>query len=111
MPLGDDFILFHVYVDEPYIRYQRLVRRKRAGDPNNYIDFAEQDHHEEKTFRTEEATSMQDYFLNNSGTLQDLHRQLDAKLKFRIGCRIQPLRDRHLVEPDEFWNPLDCWPR
>lgn len=79
--LGDDFILFHVYVDEPYIRYQRLVRRKQAGDPNNYADFAEQDRHEEKTFRTEEATSMQDYFLNNSGTLQDLHRQLDAKLK------------------------------
>jgi len=108
--LGGDFILFHVYVDEPYIRYQRLVRRKRAGDPNNYNDFAEQDRHEEKTFRTEEATSMQDYSLNNSGTLQDLHRQLDAKLKYAVSGRQRFRQQKELnmrpIEGPGTGNPI-----
>ena len=81
---ASDFILIHVYVDDPRIRYERLTRRNRADDPDAYDDFLEQDRREEKLFQIEAAATMADYALNNSGSLEDLHRQLDAQLKDQV---------------------------
>jgi dephospho-CoA kinase len=78
--IGENFILFHVYIEDLHIRYKRLTRRGREGDPQSYDDFLEQDRKEEETFHIKEAASMADYSLDNSGTLEDLHRQIDAIL-------------------------------
>jgi len=75
--MGENFILFHVYIDDPHIRYKRLTRRGREGDPQSYHDFLEQDHNEEETFHIKQAAAMADYSLDNSGTLKDLHSQID----------------------------------
>ena len=76
--MGDNFILFHVSVEDPHIRYKRLTLRNRKGDPKSYDEFLEQDRREEKMFHMKKASSMADYSLDNSGTREDLHRQIDA---------------------------------
>jgi dephospho-CoA kinase len=78
--IGENFILFHVYIEDPHTRYKRLTRRGREGDPQSYEDFLEQDQKEEETFHITQAASMANYSLDNSGTLEDLHRQIDAIL-------------------------------
>ncbi|MEJ2024023.1 MAG: AAA family ATPase [Deltaproteobacteria bacterium] len=75
--IGENFVLIHVYVEDPHIRYKRLTRRDREGDPHSYEDFLEQDRKEEEAFHIKQAASMADYSLDNSGTLEDLHRQVD----------------------------------
>lgn len=75
--LKGDFVLFHVYVRSSQIRYERLKRRKRPGDPDSYDEFLEQEKNEEKRFHLEQACSMADYLLDNSRTLADLHAQID----------------------------------
>ena len=75
--IGENFILFHDYIEDPQIRYKRLTRRGREGDPQRYDDFLEQDRKEEETFHIKQAASMADYSLDNSGTLEHLHLQID----------------------------------
>ncbi len=87
--IEEDFILFHVYVEDPHIRYKRLTRRGREGDPQSYEDFLKQDRKEEETFHIKQASAMADYSLDNSGTLEDLHLQLDE-----IMPGVLPGRDR-----------------
>ena len=75
--IGENFILFHVYIEDPHIRYRRLTRRGREGDPQTYEDFLEQDRKEEEKFHIKQAASMADYSMDNSGTMEDLHRQIN----------------------------------
>ena len=83
--IGRDLVLFHVFVAEPDIRYERISQRRSERDPQSYHDFLRQDRAEEKMFNIEEASSMADYSLDNSGTLADLHRQIDEiTLKVRL---------------------------
>lgn len=76
---GHDFILFHVYVNDPLIRYKRLRQRGEPRDPKSYEEFQEQDK-EEKKFGIEEAVAMADYSLPNDGTPEDLHREISKVL-------------------------------
>jgi dephospho-CoA kinase len=79
--LGDDFVLFHVYVDDPRVRYERVRQRKSERDPQDYSHFMEQDKEEESLFHISEATDMADYRLDNSGNREDLHRQIDKMIE------------------------------
>jgi dephospho-CoA kinase len=75
--LDGDLVLFHVYVDDPRLRYERVTQRKSARDPEDYQSFIAQDTEEETMFHIDEASAMADYSLDNSGTREDLHREID----------------------------------
>jgi dephospho-CoA kinase len=74
----DCFVLFHVYVSDPYVRYERTRKRSEQRDPKTFQGFLEQDMAEERLFRIREATKMADFSLNNEGSRDDLHHKLDA---------------------------------
>lgn len=79
--LGDNFVLFHIYIDDPQIRYERIKRRKKERDPQNYQDFLKQDRQEEAIFHISEAASMANFSLDNNGSLKNLYWQIDKILE------------------------------
>ena len=74
---GADFILIHVYVTDPRVRYGRMRERGEERDPHTYEQFIRQDDAEEGLFHISEACARADYSLANDGTLDDLHQALD----------------------------------
>lgn len=75
---GEDFILIHVYVTDPHVRYARMRERGEERDPHTYEQFIRQDEAEERLFQISEACARADYSMANDGTLGDLHRALDG---------------------------------
>ena len=74
---GEDFVLLHIYVSDPRVRYERIRKRGEARDPQTYEEFLWQDRTEEELFRVKEAIKYADYSEGNDGTLEDLHREVD----------------------------------
>ncbi|MCJ7828346.1 MAG: hypothetical protein MUP81_01215 [Dehalococcoidia bacterium] len=74
---GQDFILIHVYITDPHVRYNRMTGRGEDRDPHSYDQFLRQDQAEEKLFSLKEAERLADYSISNDGTLDDLHRAID----------------------------------
>jgi len=87
----DDFILFHVYVSDPHLRYERTHKRGGRRDPQSYEKFLEQDRTEESLFRISEAIQWADYSLNNDGSIEHLHHEIDRIL----------LEQRWLIDTEE----------
>jgi len=75
---GKDFILIHVYITDPQVRYSRMTRRGEGRDPHSYQEFLRQDEAEEELFSLKEAENHADYSISNDGTLDDLHREIDG---------------------------------
>lgn len=98
--IGENFVLFHVYIENPETRYKRLARRGREGDPQSYADFLEQDRKEEEKFHIEQAASLADYSLDNSGTLEDLHLQIDEIVQ-RLPAQGGPERPKNRPWPQK----------
>lgn len=74
---GKDFVLIHVYITDPHVRYSRMTRRGEGRDPHSYEQLLLQDKAEEELFSLEEAERRADYSISNNGTLDDLHREID----------------------------------
>jgi len=74
---GGDFILVRVEINDPKVRFERVRLRGERRDPLSWEAFQEQDRNEEREFQINSAEAMADYSVDNSGTLEDLHRQLD----------------------------------
>ena len=74
---GRDFVLIHVAVSDPQVRFERMTRRAEARDPRDFDHFRELDAREETLFRVSEAATYADHTLTNDGTLGDLHRVID----------------------------------
>jgi dephospho-CoA kinase len=74
---GQDFILIHVYISDPHVRYSRMTARGEGRDPHSYEQFLGQDKAEEELFSLKEAEGLADYSISNDGTLDDLHREID----------------------------------
>jgi len=72
-----DFILIHVYITDPQVRYSRMTKRGEERDPHSYEELLRQDQAEEELFSTKEAERLADYSISNDGTLDDLHREID----------------------------------
>jgi len=72
-----DFILIHVYISDPHVRYSRMARRGEGRDPHSYEEFLRQDRAEEELFSLKEAEHHANYSISNDGTLDDLHREID----------------------------------
>jgi dephospho-CoA kinase len=78
---GEDFVLVNVSVTHPQIRYERTLKRGSKRDLQSYEDFLRQDKTSEELFHIRETIELADYSLNNDGTLDDLHNQLDTLIK------------------------------
>lgn len=74
---GEDFVLIHVVVSDPRVRFARMTRRAEARDPSDFDHFRELDAREETLFHVSEAATYADHTLTNDGTLADLHRAID----------------------------------
>ena len=74
---GKDFILINVYVSNPEVRYNRMLKRGEGRDPHTYEQFLRQDEAEEELFHIQSAAQHANYSINNDGTLDDLHNEID----------------------------------
>jgi dephospho-CoA kinase len=74
---GKDFILIRVYISDPQVRFDRMIKRGQGRDPQSYEQFLRQDNAEENQFSLKEVESQADYSLSNDSTLDDLHREID----------------------------------
>lgn len=74
---GSDFVLIHVEVSDPQIRFERMTRRASARDPLDVAEFLALDEREELIFRLSEAIDQADATLANDGSLADLHQGID----------------------------------
>lgn len=75
-----DFLLVHVWIKDPEIRFKRLRQRNDPRDPEEFEDFLVHDQREEDMFQIGETIRMADEVLSNDGSLEDLHRQIEAKI-------------------------------
>ncbi len=89
--LGADFLLIHVEVGDPRLRFERLRERGEARDPKNYEDFLAQEKSEQELFQLEEAMARADVTVQNAGTLEDFHREIDR-----------------LIAEQQFFQDLGC---
>jgi dephospho-CoA kinase len=74
---GQDFILIHVYISDPHIRYSRMAARHEERDPHSYEELLRQDTAEEELFSLKAAEQKAAYSISNDGTLDDMHREID----------------------------------
>ncbi len=76
---GEDFML--IFVDAPAkIRFERMNARSREGDPETLEEFLKQETEEKKTFKFDEIMKYVKFTINNDGSLEELHRNIDAFL-------------------------------
>jgi dephospho-CoA kinase len=74
---GKDFVLINIYISIPEVRYNRMRQRNESRDPRSYEQFINQDEAEEDLFHIQSAAQYADYCLNNDGSLDDLHKEID----------------------------------
>jgi dephospho-CoA kinase len=63
------FLLVHVQVDDPMVRYQRMRERDSARDPNQVEAFHQQEEREQSIFHTDQAIEKADMHIDNNGSL------------------------------------------
>ncbi len=78
--LGRSFKLILVQA-ENQIRFERLSNRKRTGDPERIEEFKKQDRDEKEKFNMEKTFSMSNKRLDNNGSFEELHKNIDKILK------------------------------
>ena len=78
--LGKDFVLIDVYVTDPRVRFERMLKRGEGRDAKAYDQFVQQDKAEEKLFGIEKTAAKADYSLGNDGSLEDLRKSIDKLL-------------------------------
>jgi len=88
---GADFLLIHVEVGDPRLRFERLRERGEARDPKTFEDFLAQEQSEKELFQLEEAMGRADVTVQNDGALEDLHREIDR-----------------LIAEQQFFQDLEC---
>jgi len=88
---GADFLLIHVEVGDPRLRFERLRERGEARDPKTYEDFLIQEKSEKELFQLEEAMGRAEVTVQNAGTLDDFHREIDR-----------------LISEQQFFQDLEC---
>jgi len=90
---GANFLLVHVQVNDPHLRFERLRQRGEARDPQTYEEFQAQEKSEKDLFDVEAASRRADVTLSNDGSLEDFHREIDR-----------------LISTHQFFQGLDCEP-
>jgi dephospho-CoA kinase len=88
---GADFFLIHVEVGNPELRFERLQQRGEARDPQKFEDFLAQEQSERDLFHVEETILQADVTIDNAGTLEKFHQEIDQ-----------------LISQHQFFRELDC---
>jgi dephospho-CoA kinase len=88
---GSDFLLIHIHVGDPGLRFTRLKQRGAPRDPQNYEDFLAQENKEIELFHLDEAIQQADVTVSNAGSLEDFHREIDQ-----------------LIGQHQFFQDLNC---
>jgi dephospho-CoA kinase len=88
---GEDFILIRVEVNDPILRFKRLLQRNRPRDPQSYAEFLQQEREEESEFHLSRTLEEADLILKNNGSLEEFHRSIQ----------------KHVINP-LLSNELDC---
>ncbi len=73
-----DFVLLDVLVTDSRVRFNRMTQRSEERDPKSFEQFIAQEASEEDIFHISEAEKYASFVLNNDGSLDDLHRQIDV---------------------------------
>jgi dephospho-CoA kinase len=76
-----DFILIHVYISDPRVRYERIYQRGSRRDELTYAEFLQQDQVSEQLFHISQSIASADYSISNDSTLEDLQREVDRLVK------------------------------
>jgi dephospho-CoA kinase len=78
---------FHFYLigidADPHIRFQRLKKRRRKGDPDTFEDFLIIDRRERRAGGGQEVQKClmaADFLISNDGTLEEFHKNLKKVL-------------------------------
>jgi dephospho-CoA kinase len=74
---GADFRLAHVRVGDADVRFRRLRDRGEARDPDSRERFGEQEREEENLFDLGAAIEQADFTIENDGSLDRLHRNIE----------------------------------
>jgi dephospho-CoA kinase len=79
-----DFTLVRVDINNPLLRFARILKRSEERDPLTYKAFQLQDKKEEEAFNISRAVAMADCAVDNSGSLASLYAEIDAMVA--SGC-------------------------
>jgi dephospho-CoA kinase len=79
-----DFILIHVDITDPRVRYTRIHQRGSKRDELSYAEFLQQDQVSEELFQISESIDSADYEISNDGTLEDLHGEVEKLIEKRL---------------------------
>ncbi|MFO7765606.1 MAG: AAA family ATPase [Pelovirga sp.] len=77
---GMEFILVHVRVKDPEIRFRRIRQRHAPRDPEELEEFLIHDQREEDMFQISKTIGMADEVLSNDSSLEDLHHQVEKNI-------------------------------
>jgi dephospho-CoA kinase len=77
---GKDMII--MFIDaKPEVRFERMRKRARPGDPKTLEQFLEQEKAERKLFDFDATLKYADYTVSNDGSKEELFKRVDALLK------------------------------
>ena len=74
---GGNFLLVHVKVGDPHIRFERSKARRAKRDPQSYADFLEQDRSENELFRLDQTIQRSDHTILNNSDLEVFHKRIE----------------------------------
>jgi len=77
---GDTFLLVHVQVDDPLVRYHRMRERDSARDPDQIEDFYQQEESEQAIFHIDQAIEKADMHIENNGSLEEYYQHIEDKI-------------------------------
>jgi len=66
---------------KPEIRFERMRKRNRPGDPKTLEEFKDQEEKEKKLFDFDRVFALADYKIKNNGTLEEFYRKIDDFMK------------------------------
>ena len=77
---GNNFTLIYVHVNDTHTRYERARQRAEARDPSTFEEFSQKDREEEELFHIQATIQSADLTIDNSGSLEDFHREIEEKI-------------------------------
>lgn len=77
---GEDAVIVLVDAD-PHLRFERLRKRKRIGDPKTFEEFKKQEKAEHALFNFKETLKYVDYTIKNEETYEELDKKVDELIK------------------------------
>lgn len=78
------FLLVHVQVDDPLVRYQRMRARDSARDPEKIEEFYQQEESEQAIFHIDQAIEKADLHIENNGSLEEYYQHIEEKIIGRV---------------------------